>query len=1712
MESNKSKKSKKKGKKSQNSNSEIDSYHSKAPATKITKSTNAFKCEFCHFSHSSDLLECGGLYQIGEIYVHYFCVLFSAEGQQNGEDAEGMLGFLLKDIKAEYRRSQRLRCKYCDLTCANARCKVKGCGAVFHYRCGQENDGLFQFKDQYYAFCDKHRLKQKRHNIPATPDKICVFCREEVYSDTKESQRLVAPCCGKYSHSDCVQKMAFQYGQQHMKCPCCNNTTKFIKEILQFGIYLPVREAAWEEDEDFYNYREHLNPRIPCQLEEGCLCKDGPKSDKRGTQWEIIKCDWCGMNGIHVECGRLDKSNPEFGCNDCTRNNEPDKGIEEQAGLKNVRVDMCRLSNCPSTVKYPLQPPNSRVILNDMVARNKVRLSKTEIGMTLVTCTPPDGVCGITIPFNYLHTLTNHIYQAHETKPYSKQQITVKDEEENSVGFAIRNYDKKKYHCLLCDKKFQHLTWVKNHVKKDHNRNNNYDLPSTSEPIECVTLDESESENELEDIKDLLSDESSANEEENSTDSFSESGKSGSGSDSDVCEIKYSYKPGPKSKTKKRQEVKPKLDRKMQLYVPKKPLDISSLNLDELKKAKKEKSYIGDTSYQERRVLWMLWKHLNEVLGDNDLSCPQCQTPHYERWQLYKHLSEKCTLLLDQFGESVGQQFISAGVTPLVFNFLKEKLFSFLGQTWCLICARNLKVDGGFSLQRHLIDFHLKKWMTNFEETETNLYKCTMSSKTYVGRNCGKLFPSELKVLHHLARVHSLTYKLLKDDNVQRAACKDIKPDREDGNQCPKCGMTARNSSSLNIHLAGHTRHVIIEGRSGGGKCTVLDCPYESRFSQEELVRHYGLAHIELLGSDKVPDSSVGNKRAVYPSTSERRVKESSWPMSKTPFQCIQCSEAFSTYEELKIHKKTHEASKKEMCEKSKETTEDQKVKVVKEPEVVDLEDSDDETNVVETESPIESVDNFLEAGMTFQISDVFSLANEESPKAKVDGTAFLSPEPTIPQNDKIPANIIPSESVESSVAAKVKRALEMNALLSQPSTSFVEEPPKPTLPQHSQVQANIVSNVTAPPPLNYTITATATKNPPKKKRPFKCPVCQANFRFSSLLKNHMGKLHFWTKFLHQVSESPPFACPQKKCGLVLPNRDAAVLHLVTEHEHLLLAYAQEVLSSFTFGDEETSANNDESVSVDKERCHVQNSSSNVPSNSSLEHREIDYIGYDAEDLGQDLVTDDGDVLEVVQEHTDDSEVVITHDERKNDEDSDDEITISREVTVERGSSKRKEKDKYRGFGEMPPKKPRYEDADAQRSGMSKVLDSALSRLAAPSTAQSRENAPMRATHSGGTQRSEAHASAKITAQPTEPRMLSAAQSRPIVPSQPRSIPASLKFVSSSGTTKVVDSRSVRQFCPRETNSGNTTPIPSRQPRIVVPNPERNISPNPRRNIAPKPRHEVLEVEEIQIDMETDERNPSPNPVRNLSRNVPPNPPRIVVQSPLPSITISRQRHEVPEDNEIQIVSPDATIKPNKTYYKYIPPPNQGENVTTNPCRKSEVTQLKEILITSHGTNMETKGHIPPRNPGQSAPYPGRNIAPNAPYPGRNESSSCYTERLQGEQLGSPTPSSSSSRHEVVQVEKIIEYVPPPKRPVVLPTKKSLSELVPKVAPWNGEEGVDGEEGGKVALWNVEAISSSSSSDDEIVVLDDDEVDNDDDVDNDGAPPINKIFGQEVVL
>jgi G2/M phase-specific E3 ubiquitin-protein ligase len=94
----------------------------------------------------------------------------------------------------------------------------------------------------YSSYCDFHRPFQNipSKTIKAISETECPICYRKF---NREKERiafdfLVTPCCTKLIHRDCIQRHSLNAGY-FFKCPICNNTKEFIKEMQTFGIYIP---------------------------------------------------------------------------------------------------------------------------------------------------------------------------------------------------------------------------------------------------------------------------------------------------------------------------------------------------------------------------------------------------------------------------------------------------------------------------------------------------------------------------------------------------------------------------------------------------------------------------------------------------------------------------------------------------------------------------------------------------------------------------------------------------------------------------------------------------------------------------------------------------------------------------------------------------------------------------------------------------------------------------------------------------------------------------------------------------------------------------------------------------------------------------------------------------------------------------------------------------------------------------------------------------------------------------------------------------------------------------------------------------------------------------------------------------------------------------------------------------------------------------------
>ena len=134
-------------------------------AVEVEEKDSSAVCGFCQKGALPKPLEGGKLYRLGTLTCHYFCMLFTFNSKQLGEDNEGLFGFSISEVSNHMVLGAKRRCKYCLLPGATARCDKKHCGLWMHFPCGREAGATFQFKGRMMIYCTQHRLRQKVHII-----------------------------------------------------------------------------------------------------------------------------------------------------------------------------------------------------------------------------------------------------------------------------------------------------------------------------------------------------------------------------------------------------------------------------------------------------------------------------------------------------------------------------------------------------------------------------------------------------------------------------------------------------------------------------------------------------------------------------------------------------------------------------------------------------------------------------------------------------------------------------------------------------------------------------------------------------------------------------------------------------------------------------------------------------------------------------------------------------------------------------------------------------------------------------------------------------------------------------------------------------------------------------------------------------------------------------------------------------------------------------------------------------------------------------------------------------------------------------------------------------------------------------------------------------------------------------------------------------------
>jgi len=293
-------------------------------ATAVADDENSKK-KLCHLCQKESIPDMDQSHQqlleYDSLRAHYFCLLFSSGLGQSGTESEGLHGFLPVDVRRELKRGSRLKCVYCKKKGATVGCAKQQCKKSYHLPCGMENNSLNQFFDQFKSYCSSHRPTQKmpnhKQNASKKSNDKCSICQDKVVARPGPAS-ILAKCCSSWFHRKCIQKMALSFGAPHFKCPLCANQDQFSKEMQEFGIYLPQKDASWELEGRFDT---DVN-RIKTCGAKVCFCdkEQGRKYNFPDGIWELLNCHACGSTAIHVKCGGLEEFvDPQWDCYLCRR-------------------------------------------------------------------------------------------------------------------------------------------------------------------------------------------------------------------------------------------------------------------------------------------------------------------------------------------------------------------------------------------------------------------------------------------------------------------------------------------------------------------------------------------------------------------------------------------------------------------------------------------------------------------------------------------------------------------------------------------------------------------------------------------------------------------------------------------------------------------------------------------------------------------------------------------------------------------------------------------------------------------------------------------------------------------------------------------------------------------------------------------------------------------------------------------------------------------------------------------------------------------------------------------------------------------------------------------------------------------------------------------------------------------------------------------------
>uniref|UniRef100_A0A8V1AGG9 Zinc finger PHD-type domain-containing protein n=1 Tax=Gallus gallus TaxID=9031 RepID=A0A8V1AGG9_CHICK len=192
-------------------------------------------------------------------------------------------------------------CFVCGNLGATITCAEAGCDRSFHFPCASEGQCVTQHFGQYST-------RQSSEKRPV--------------GDSRSYSTMVCPSCQHaWFHRACIQVGALPFphpmgtsaGLRCFQCPLCRDREKFIQEMINLGIHIPVRKPKWETNRAYAS----LGVRHRHCDASNCLYPQGREQAEREGPWQLLLCSSCAAQGTHRCCSNLGQSTTTWECNAC---------------------------------------------------------------------------------------------------------------------------------------------------------------------------------------------------------------------------------------------------------------------------------------------------------------------------------------------------------------------------------------------------------------------------------------------------------------------------------------------------------------------------------------------------------------------------------------------------------------------------------------------------------------------------------------------------------------------------------------------------------------------------------------------------------------------------------------------------------------------------------------------------------------------------------------------------------------------------------------------------------------------------------------------------------------------------------------------------------------------------------------------------------------------------------------------------------------------------------------------------------------------------------------------------------------------------------------------------------------------------------------------------------------------------------------------------